>query len=453
MKRLSRTTTLITLLFLTSASSLFAASLDIETDYRLRGVSFSAMHFDTTVSTDSCSYYSQRLQLSIRGNFVPDIEIGTKLTALGVAGSSSTFIPVNYPNTSMQPFIETAYVKINNFAEQPINVTMGKQNIAIGNGMIFDDNGIGFTGFKIHSRYDWRLPWETTLFSYKVADNFKPNTDQDIFGLTCGTFWKEQLIEVSYFQQQDFSGTVYTKGQPTSQDPANTHSMPTSRIVKTFLDLHLKHEEKIAGYDFEIAKQGGVASALLSDTVIPFDSMGYVISGKLIGEKTKLGKVKATASFAYASGDDNLGLSGTDKAFSPDLCRRYNGLERSGFGELQAATPMDMFLPVPSAYSGINTLSMGAEFTPLYAWTFGVVYYLYSGSQGPKGAPEASGLERIFGAEFSLGEEMNLSVKFEYSKYCEIRFSFSRYTPPVFEAFWPKRDPATRTQLEVATHF
>ncbi len=437
----------------TGTRNVWASSLDIETDYRLRGVTFSNTHFDSTVSTDSFSYYSQRLQLSVKGNFVPDIEIGTKLTALGVAGSTSTFIPVGYPNTDMQPFIETAYVKITNFAEQPVDVTIGKQNIGIGNGMIFDDNGIGFTGFKLHGRYDWRLPLDTTLFSYKVAENFKPNTDKDIFGITEGTTWKEQLIELSYFQQQDFSGALYTKGQPSSQDPNLTHSMLTSRIVKTFIDLHLNHEEKISGYDFEIAKQGGVASALLSDTQIPFDSLGYVISGKLIGEKTKLGKVKAMAAFAYASGDDNLGLSGTDKSFSPDMCRRYDGLERAGYGELQAATPTDLFLPAPSAYSGINTLTIGADFTPLYAWTFGVTYYLYSASQGPKGAPEASGLERLFNAEFSLGEELDLTIKFEYSKYCEIRYSFNRYTPPTFTAFWPKNDPATRMQLEVGTHF
>ena len=422
----------------------FASSLDIETDYRLRGVSFSNTHFDSTVSTDSFSYYSQRLQLTIKGNFVPDIEIGSKLTAVGVAGSTSTFVPVGYPNTSMQPYVETAYAKISNFAEEPLDLTVGKQNINIGNGMIFDDNGLGYTGFKAHARFTYHIPLETTLFTYKVSENFQPNTDKDIFGVSGSASWKDQLIELAYFQQNDFSGTIYNKG---------AFSMPTSRIVKSFIDLRLSHNEKIAGYDFEIAKQGGAASSSIDTTQIPFDGMGYAISGKLIGEKTKLGKVKATASFAYASGDDGLGSIGTDKSFSPNLGHRYDGLERAGYGELEAATPLDMFLPAPAGYSGIDTLSMGAEFTPLYAWTFGVIYYLYSGSIGPKGSPDASGLERLFGANFSLGEEMDLSAKFEYSKYCEIKFSFARYTPPTFTQYWPKNDPATRMQLEVGTHF
>jgi hypothetical protein len=70
-----------------------------------------------------------------------------------------------------------------------------------------------------------------------------------------------------------------------------------------------------------------------------------------------------------------------------------------------------------------------------------------------KGVPDASGLERLFNADFSLGEEMDLSVKFEYSKYCELRFSYARYTPPTYTAFWPTNDPAVRMQLEVGTHF
>jgi hypothetical protein len=105
---------------------------------------------------------------------------------------------------------------------------------------------------------------------------------------------------------------------------------------------------------------------------------------------------------------------------------------------LFAATPYDAFFTLPSVdYSGLDTLNLGANFSPIYGWTLGVDYFLYAASKGPKGAPTASGFERLFGAEFTLGVELDLFVKYVYSKYIETRFSYSRYTPPKFEALWP----------------
>jgi hypothetical protein len=101
----------------------------------------------------------------------------------------------------------------------------------------------------------------------------------------------------------------------------------------------------------------------------------------------------------------------------------------------------------------MGVLSLGADFSPLYATTFGVTYFLYSANHGPAGAPEASGFERLYGAEFSLGVELDLSAQYVLSKYAEVRFSFARYTPPRSDAFWPKTEPATRYLLEIAAKF
>ena len=108
---------------------------------------------------------------------------------------------------------------------------------------------------------------------------------------------------------------------------------------------------------------------------------------------------------------------------------------------------------VPNSFSGYDTFNLGLTFTPLYAWDIGIDYFLYSAQQGPVGAPDASGFEKLFGGEFSLGIELDLSIKYTYSKYTEARFSYSRYTPPPSELFIGKGDPDTLYLLEVSGKF
>lgn len=430
-----------------------AATLDIETDYRLRGISYPNTDFNSATSTDTAAYYSQRLRLSLKGTFTQGIEIGSTLTALGVAGSTSTLFAVPYPNTDMSPFVETAYLKMTNFSDLPIDLTVGKQNITIGNGFIVSDDGRGFTGLRLSGHYDTpipltdiRLPLAGEIFTMKVNENFGRQADLDIYGAVFNTTWKGNFWEIGYFETQDFSGTLYDRGG---------NLIPTKGIVKQFYDVRFERKEGTAArYGFEFAKQGGHVENTTGQT-INFGGMGFVASGELVGEKTKLGRVSAHALAAFNSGEDNnTGVFEDDQAFSPDFTRRFDGLEPAGYGELFAANPTGSFLALPSPeFSGIDTLNLGATFEPIYAWALGVDYFLYAASQGPKGAPEASGIERIYGAEFALGVELDLSVKYTHSKYVEMRFTFSRYTPPSYTALWPLAEPAVRYMLEVAAKF
>ena len=95
---------------------LFSSTLNIDTDYSMMGISYTNNDFDKSTSTDSVSYYSQKFNLSISGHFNENIEVGSKITALGIVGSTSTPWNVpDYPNTNFSPYIETAYLKIYNF--------------------------------------------------------------------------------------------------------------------------------------------------------------------------------------------------------------------------------------------------------------------------------------------------------------------------------------------------
>lgn len=452
-----------------------ADALNIETDYRIRGVSYTNNDFDKSTSGDARSYISQRVNLAIIGNFRPNIEIGTKLTALGIAGGSKTAYAIHkdttpYIRTDLSPYVENAYLRIRNLLDMPIDISIGKQNLEFGDGLIIADNGIGYFAFHAAGRYPKPFPWQAEIFTAKLQDNITPKSDRNLYGgqwsstieklpLPMLTITKKLpflkykpfdiklggiVLEVSYFEDRDFSGAAYRHG-------SSTGPITSASIVKKFYCVRIGKKEKLMEYQFKIVKQGGLITNPNNST-IGFNGLGYVVSGKLIGEKTKLGKVTARALLAINSGDEDP-ADNTDQKFSPNLTKKYDGLERVGYGKLFAATPQDSFFKLPDSYSGINTLSVGADFSPIYGWIFDVTYFLFSACQAPKGSPTASGFERIFGAEYAMGIEMDLSAKYIHSKYVDATFSFSRYTPPKLEGFSNARNPAVLYQLEINTRF
>jgi hypothetical protein len=449
-----------------------ASSLSLDNDYRVRGVLIYNTNFNNNSSSGTYSYYSQRLNLTLTGKFNEEssdgIEVCTRISALGVAGSTASLSGITnstntvaaypYPNTDFVPFINYAYVKINKLGDTPITVIAGQQPFNYGNGLIVADNGAGHMGFRVYGNYEipipnfmkrgnYSIPVKSEFFTARIAEagGLHPGYGHDLYGLVntinSGLF----EYQISYFEDCDASGSPYFKG---------SNAFPTNSINKNFLDFYMTRKENISNIRVEIAKESGAATDT-SGNQITLDGLGYVVYGELIGEKTKLGKVAAHAQIAYASGDSNPNTFDNDGSFNPGQTRRFDGLERVGYGELFAASPFDAFLPLPlnSYYSGIDTLNVGVDISPIYGWNLGVDYFYFAASQGPQGAPDASGFEKLYGANFSLGVEMDLYVKFTHSKYVESRFSYCRYTPPSFIVFWPTSDPATRYQFELSAKF
>jgi len=451
-----------------------AESLSLDDDYRARGILLTNTNFNNASSSGTYSYYSQRLDLTLTGKFNEGIEICTRISALGVAGSSTAFAGLSnststapaypYPNIDFIPFINYAYVKIKNLGDTPITVIAGQQPFNYGNGLIIADNGMGLMGFRIYGKYKlplpvptsifskrraglYYLPIETEIFTAKVAaaGGLAPGYSHDLYGLVNRIKNGKYDYEISIFQDSDASGSQYIKG---------SNAYPATSINKYFYDFYMTRKEDISNIRFEIAKENGSVKNT-DGQQITIDGMGYTIFGELIGNKTSLGKVTAHAQIAYSSGDSNPNSFASDGSFNPTQTRRFDGLERVGYGELFAASPYDALFPLPlnSYYSGIDTLNVGVDISPVYGWNMGVDYFYFAASEGPAGAPDASGFEKLYGANYSLGVEMDLYVKFAHSKYTEARFSYSRYTPPAFVVFWPTSDPATRYQFEISAKF
>src|SRR5580700_7813272 len=130
-------------LFLPSKPIHAASVLDIGTDYRIRDISLNETDYGLTGGQTYPNYYSQRAEAHIGGRFSPNISFMTQFQALGIAGSSTSVTnpAINpsgdrYPNTNFTPWIQTAYLKASNLYDWPVDLTIGRQPITLGDGLI-----------------------------------------------------------------------------------------------------------------------------------------------------------------------------------------------------------------------------------------------------------------------------------------------------------------------------
>src|SRR5437867_1494070 len=77
--------------FFGSSFILASSTLDIGTQYRMRGISLTRTDYGLTAN-QNYAYYSQRALAHIGGRFSPNIEFMMQWQALSIAGSSGTVI-------------------------------------------------------------------------------------------------------------------------------------------------------------------------------------------------------------------------------------------------------------------------------------------------------------------------------------------------------------------------
>lgn len=442
-------TVIAALLCAASPTPLSATTLIVETDMDLNGISYSNLDYNNITSTDAVSFYAQRLRLGVGGKFAPGVEIMARIQSLGVVGSTSTALPTSlagfrmhpYPNISGVPFVEHLYFKLTEFDGYPAVLTIGRQPFDVGDGLL-SDNSAGINALKLRVNYPEKLTAD--IFTAKVSEGFYADSDFDVYGLDLSYALDKDRIILIYVSEQDSTGTLYERGIPA----------PTSRIVRNFLKMGVKRRDEFGEYRATYARGSGEIQFAEAAGAVGLDSYAWEISGNLRSKYTKLGEVSAGLFISMFSGeDDSLATGDKDSEFRPSLARRYNGLEPYGHGRLFGAAYNSAAIDLPEGYSGINTVGIHFDFSPFYRWTFGVDYFLFSSSEHPlRPLSEASGFERLLGAKYSLGAEMDLSVKCQLSKNLAAAFGYFRYTPPL-EVFWEFKEPLSKYALDFSARF
>jgi len=436
-----------------------ASVLDIGTEYRLRGISMSRVDYGR-VPDKNYSYFSQRALAHVGGRFSPNIEIMTQIQALGVAGSSASVTDVSanpagsrYPNTDFTPWMQWAYLKASQLYDWPVDVTVGRQPITIGDGLLFSDDDLGVTGIRMQSR----LPiygLRTDAFWVKAADSLRGNADTDVYAVQILKPTRNIRYSFMYLAERDATGnTNYIRPSENTEDltlyPVGT-DFRASKIERAFYNARVEARLAEGGFiKAEAALQTGRvsrSSATLGNTDL--GGYAFLVSGGLFTRFSKYGPIEVHGSFGLASGDD--GKPGKDKAFRPSFGHKFDGLERSGYGEYYGATLYDAIPStsnpsgLPPGFSGIRVIGAGVTAHPTALLSVGIDYYVYTAQES------AVAQFPISSSDTSLGTEIDIGVGFAYTSYLSFRGSAAFFTPGKAYA---NRDKASRFLIEAIGRF
>jgi hypothetical protein len=413
------------------------SALNLGLDYKLRGVGI--QNNDGLPDTnDNLSYYSHQAQIYLNGWLNEDVEAGLRVQSINIWGlEGSTSAPVTrYPAADGTPWIEQIYVHLPSLVGKHLDLTIGRQSIVIGDGLLVSDDQLGFNA--IRAKVFLPRGFGLDFFTAKVKESLNGQKDSDLNGAVAAYKQGDNHWELSWIQEKNNSPSVYTLGGTTTT--ANT-------ISRTFYDLRLFGDLKDAYYKIEFAMGSGKAQTA---------SGGIKIQG--VGEKIELGAQSDTARLGrfgvkalYASGTgDDTGTTDKDESFRPTFAHRWDGLQRSGWGQHFGATLSDAydsdapFSPtatgLPNGASGIKTLGFGLFTVQRINWTGNIDYYTFDSRVKVPGSNQKS-----------LGAELDLGLVYRYTG--SVTFSLGSATFFPGDVFGQSVAKVTRYTAETKIHF
>jgi len=419
-----------------------ATNLSLGADYRLRAISIEER---LTTMPDS-QYYEQRLQAYLITDLSKDVEATIRIQSLSPWGleNSTSSLSTRYPDANGDLWVQNAFVRMPNIWKDRITLTLGRQPLAWGDGLILSDDELGFNAVRaqIKSPFRW-LPVELDVFSAKIKESLRINQDTDLHGAKVDFDRKSFHWEVMGLFETNKQVQAYNAG-------ASTIPFTASKIERNIYGARAKTRVKDAFIKGEYYIQEGEISRS-TQTAIKLGGDAWVIGLGANSRKTKFGRFGAILEFMEGSGDD-VETSGDDEAFRPTFTSRWDGLERKGMGRYFASTFSDVYSStspfadassindgLPEGTSGIQTIHFGVEATPWAKWTFTFDYYTYKA------------LKNLLGSK-DLGTEFDYGFLFRYSGLVTLKGNLSDFRPG--DAFDPTtKQDASFGSLEVDLHF
>lgn len=407
--------------------------LNLGLDYTVRGVSVG--NNDMAGSTkDRLGYYSQSARLYMTAWLNEDVEAAFRLRSVNLWGLESAAAPATiYPKADGTPWIEEAYIHLPHMAAKRLDVTIGRQPIVLGDGMIVASPA-GYNAVRGRLKGPWRT--ELDVFTAKVAESLNGNEDADLRGAVFRFSQEERLWSVAVVDEVTGSQAGYRLGFST---------FTATRVFRRFYDVLLHGDLKDAYYKIEVALQQGEAD--IAGNTIDIRGMGQRLELGAQKDTDRWGRFGVRALYASGTGDDN-GSPGTDEAFRPTYARRWDGLERSGYGQHFAATLSDVYDPaspftpgtsgLPAGVSGIKTMGLGLFSTQKVFWTGSLDYFTYESRTKPTGLSD-------------LGAELDASVTYRYTGFVTFKAGLALFFPG--DVFGAGASRVTRTTLEAHVHF
>jgi hypothetical protein len=434
-------------LLLLALSPARAANLDVSAGYKMKAVSYENLNL-TGVREDRNNHSFiandarlgvavRRIELETRRGEMMTMDVGITLRALGAAGSTSTVrsapfdrIAANYPSADFTPFLEQAYVRVNNFLGYPLVATFGRQNYRLGSGLLLDDDGAGLTGVAMKGDLPWwGMKAEGFVFSDRDSRQAVQGGEDNslaLFGFAVdlpgeGVWQLNQLFERDRARQRIYGCTYPNAGAPTAP-----WACYASKTLKSFTSLRYSLNYGPIVFDGEAAFQKGIATPVSNPGApaadpppgrITYNANAQVVKAKWKQALPRVGEGIARMSVARGSGDDG-GTPTKDEAFHPAHGHQFDGLDRSGFGAFYNATPYSAFggnygstttaSGLQEGSSGIVVVGFGYTPPAYKGFILDVDYYLFQTERSVRG-------NHTLGSEWDLRLRYNVQDRFGIS--------------------------------------
>lgn len=413
------------------------STLNLGLDYKLRGVDIQN-NDGLPATSDNLSYYSHQARVYMNGWLNDDVEAGLRIQSVNIWGlEGSTSAPVTrYPAADGTPWIEQIYLHMPHLIGKHLDLTIGRQPITIGDGLLVSDDELGFNA--IRAKVFLPLGMGLDLFTAKINESLNEGKDADLNGAVVGLNQGENNWQLSWIQEDNKSPSPYLLGGSTTT---------ATRISRTFYDVRLFGDLKDAYYKLEFALAQGQSRTSAGD--IKIEGMGEKIELGAQSDTVRFGRFGVKALYASGSGDDP-GTTDKDESFRPTFTQRWDGLQRKGWGQhfggnlsdaYDSASPFSAASTgLPNGASGIKTLGFGIFTVQRVNWTGNIDYYTFDSRVKVPGSNEKG-----------IGAELDLGIVYRYTGSVSFGFGAATFFPgPVYGETVSK---VTRYTAETELHF
>lgn len=452
---MKRALLLVPLLACALAPSARASKLDITTEYRLRGLSYTNLNIDAQQANDrSMLSQSARLGFAIKDITLTDhkaepetMDLVIGFRALGVADSTKTFtgpferIANQYPNARFMPFLENAFVRVKNLGGKNWTLSAGRQSFSLGSGLLLDDNGGGLTGVRAQAE----LPWggvQSQGFAFVARNAWGMPNALNLYGASFEKRGADGVWEWNHLLEKD-RGTQFSE-----VTGCGVSGCLVGQVTRYFSSIRYHMRYRSILFEGEAAIEKGAANptgpAPLGNH-ITYNGNAQVVKAKW--KQTFYKDVQGIARVVLARGSgDDPGTPTTNEAFFPSHGRRYDGLERTGFGQFYAATPYDAFggqststvSGLQRGASGIVTVGFGLTPPSYKGWVADFDYFLYQA-------------ERNTAAPRTLGSEVDFTLRYDFRDRFQIHATAAFFRSGQATVF--EKNTAKRYMLEAVGRF
>ncbi|MDD2773229.1 MAG: hypothetical protein PHP45_05985 [Elusimicrobiales bacterium] len=434
--------TILTLaLALAAAPAVFAARLDFNADVSLKTAAWSNLDFATSNPSNRI-YFEQAASL---GFLVKDLryipggeeamDVGITLGALGLNAQGGILPPFDaianfYPNSNMTPWVKEAYFRLHGLLGGDITLTAGRQSFTLATGLTLSDNGLGMPGFNI--RYNKALFHSLNVQGFVFQPKAPDSTGgaANVAGILAD-YAAQGLWQFYSFCEFDHQTTQVI-------------SIPVKHAFRNFSGVSYSLRYGSLSFDAEAALEKGSAAGDNGNSDVSFNGNALLLRGKWSQPLGRFGTGTARVAAGRASGD-NASTTGTDEAFFPSFGKRYEGLERAGFGAVFGSSLYDAFggdsstkTGMPAGFSGIQMVNLGLSFSPYRSFMLDADFFVFAADSAPT-------------TQKQLGSELDLKLSCPLSDQVSINMVYGVFSPGA--AYSANLDSPSKFAFETSARF